>query len=243
MRTLHGLLLSLVTLVLASQFASGATIDYSLAFIQGFPTCGGDLTAFPVVTVSVASCNGEGSYTASELGWTASVSGDAGSPGNMSGNVSGSAGLAPAAVILGGSGSGFFQVEYTDLIHLLPLTLDGSASMSAGDLSVDIYCTSSNDYCATSLTDKFWSAWIPFVFGEAVELPTMSTSFAFGFLEGGGDFTASESVSTFDIVDANMNPISGAYASDASQTPEPSIFYLSGFGLAVIGGIRRYRTS
>ena len=240
MRTLYGLLLSLFTLTLESQPACGSTINYNLAGFQGYPTCIGSLTASPVATVSVATCNGSGAYTASELGWTASVTGDAGSPGNMDGNVSGSAVFAPTVFILGGSGSGFFQVEYSDELHLSPLALEGSASISAGDLSEDVGCSYNNDFCAISLTDNFSSGWIPFTFGEVVELPAISASFSFGCTECGGNFTASESVTTFDIVDANMVPIPGAYA---LQTPEPNVFFLCGIGLAILAGLRRYQRS
>jgi hypothetical protein len=206
--------------------------------------CNATVTPSPVTSASVTSCN-DGilqTYTVSGLGWTASAIGVGSSPGDLEGNVSGSASFSPEALILGGTGSGFLQVEYTDTLSLPtpPGGLGVDASMTAGNLSAsfqDEYCLYNYQECVLSLTDAIWSAWIPFTFGEAVTLPEMSVSFAFSFVEGGGSFSASESVTAFDIVDANMNPLPLAYA---TQIPEPSVFYLCGAGLILVAGYRWY---
>jgi hypothetical protein len=143
--------------------------------------------------------------------------------------------------ILGGTGGGFFQVEYTDVIELGGIFPEGAGvDLTAGDLSYGNGCLLLYpEDCAATLTDTIWSGWIPFTFGDPVTLPDMSVSFALGFLEGPGNgFTATESVTAFDIVDANMNPIAGAYADDA---PEPSVFCLCGFGLALLAAYRRHQ--
>jgi hypothetical protein len=247
-RTLQYFLLWLM-IVASSSLAWGATISYDVTnAVNGHPTCTASSTASSIVSLTIPGSCGFGSQTltALDLGWTASITG--GTQLGLAGYESGAASFSPTAYISGGAGTGFLQVEYTDVIQEGP-DYATTVSISAGDLTENFIDCAYGSPCLRSLTenDAIWSAWIPFTFGAPVTLPEMSASFSYFFNEGPGyGFSTSESVTAFNIADANMNPLSSAYASQGllvtdSQVPEPSGFFLCGMGLAVLGGYRSLR--
>jgi len=222
------------TLALASPSAWGnAYVSFDFVPQVDFPP--GNCEAMgsgPSVTITTpSSCTaGAVTFAASATGWAA-FSMDAGVfIGQYAGSVFTSASFDPTAVILGGTGSGFFEVEYTDTLRVA--NIFSLVTASAGDLTDNCLCQNDN------VTDTIWSGWIPFVFGEEVSLPQMSVSYQADVEEGPADFTLSETVTAFDILDANMNPLPLA---QASQTPEPSALYLSAAGIILLTGFRRYK--
>jgi hypothetical protein len=237
--------------VLASPAWSGAMVSFQMAdAINGSGNCSGSASDSLLASLTVpGSCAAAGlTFEASANGWTASVTEVGPNANNYSGSVDASAGSDPTAVILGGTGSGYLLVQYTDTIKFNAPggTVQASPTLvQAGDLSIDYPCVQSDDYCVdTSLSDSFWSKWIPFTFGDELDLPALSASFNTSFVEGyGGDFTVTEAITAFQIVDANMNLLPDAYAAQvlevsAEQTPEPSFFYAVGMAILVFA-VRR----
>ncbi len=189
-------------------------------------------------------------FMSSASGWTA-ITTDGGLNNNYTGMVAGAASFSPTAVILGGSGSGFVQVQYTDTLSMFGGPFDGESIASAGDLTDHCY-NSVVHVCDDSLTDTVWSGLLPFVFGEELSLPQISVSYQGDFFtEGPGEFNVRESVTGFNIVDANMNPLPLAYANGTSDTsdtsgtptstPEPSAFCLGAAGLIALNALKRHR--
>jgi hypothetical protein len=227
--------------------AWGDYVKYEVFDIFGPNYCEGSDTASTIATITMpTSCTSliPIILTGSGTGWTASATEVGGEFNyNLNGNVWASAAFTPTAVILGGHGTGFFKVEYTDTLLLSSpggASQESQASMSAGDLSLSLNCGQSDNYCFnTALSDTVWSGWIPFTFDETVDLPAMSAEFYTTFSEGsGGDPAATESVTAFDIVDQNMNPLPWAYA--VPTTPEPSSFTLTlGIALTVLVVVRK----
>jgi len=156
--------------------------------------------------------------TASESDWTAGVS-VIGGFGDL-GSASAFASLDPVAIVLGGAGSGFLSVQYTGEINSGSLWCC-SVNLAAGGISAGGPLSASQS--PYSLSGAMWSGYIPFTFGDPVALPPLWAELSFDVAQSSADGWARESVSGFDIRDANMNPIDGAYAIPA---PEPSGLWL-----------------
>jgi len=184
--------------------AWGGTVSFDLTLVSEFgyyPGCGASASGTSVAITSASLCSPSYPYSAypvtlssSSSGWTAIATGGIGGQFYYDGDERASAGLVPTAIIMGGTGSGFLQVEFSDTLTFDDYQYSGGAdTASAGDLSYSILCISgSGFFCDQHLTDTFWSGWIPFVFGEPVSLPAMYASFSSqGFEEGPAPYSTS----------------------------------------------------
>ena len=216
------ILTSLMMAPLVCSPAWSGTVSLYSATFEG--SCGESLSQTPVATVTISGpCIFPGSTasaTSSELGWSANVS-VTGGLGDVA-IATASASLSPAAVVLGGTGTGYLRVMYTDEIYCGG-AFYGSflGELEAGGLLLEDRPL--DPYQALSMTDAVWSGYIPFTFGEVVALPSMETQLGIFYAESGADAWAVESVSAFDVRGADMNPLPDAYAVPA---PEPSGVWL-----------------
>jgi len=132
--------------------ARADSVSYRTESFTGEFLCTGTASGFPVATITqpgYCADNNPSTITASSVGWVASAFDNGG--GDDSGSISAITGVFdPAAVILGGIGSGFFKVEYTDSLKITAFGgyYGEEVSISAGDLSLDEPCTVSNNLCA-----------------------------------------------------------------------------------------------
>jgi len=212
--------------------AWSGTVSLFSATLGG--SCGASLDQTPVATATISGAcvfpDSGATVTSSELGWSASVS-VAGGLGDVA-IATASASFSPTAVLLGGSGTGYLRVMYTDEIYCGE-AFYGSflGELEAGDLLFQNRLLDPQH--TLSATDTIWSGFIPFSFGEAVTLPPMGTELGVFYVQSGASSWAVESVSAFDIRSANMHPLPDAYAVPA---PEPSAFWLCLAGPALLAG-------
>lgn len=152
----------------------------------------------------------------------------------------------PPAVILGGSGVGFYRVQITDAVDSgnLYWPYSNVESMTAGDLhyQFDRFNRPVNTARVT-LSETRWSEFIPFSFGTPVDLPPDTdgiVSFNILYIQSAPHSFATHTISNFDIRDAEMNPVLGAFAVPA---PEPGGFLLCGVAglLLLLFGRRQFR--
>jgi hypothetical protein len=107
----------------------------------------------------------------------------------------------------------------------------GWQGFGAGDLSFSRMAYAG---MTITLTDSFDTGFIPFTFGQPFVLPIMSAGLIMECIEVCSNSTASESITSFDIRTAAMQPIPGAYV---DLSPDPASFMLTGCGLVALSVI------
>jgi hypothetical protein len=167
------------------------------------------------------------SVTASESGWTAAVS-ISGGFGDI-GSATAIASFSPSATILGGSGSGFLRVQSTSVIDSGNLWCC-MVSLTAGDLALGGRLNSLHIPYAASAQN--WSGFIPFTFGVPLPLPGLYASLSYEVSQSTGlHGFAVDSITAFDIRDANLQTVDGAFVIAA---PEPASIAMGLLGAAAL---------
>lgn len=217
-------LLGVAALAVLPFRTNAASVSLDIGSSTG--RCLAGSTDSPVASVTVPSqfqpceLRDAANITASELPWTALITTSGGDFGDFSSAI-GSANLTAIAQILGGSGSGFIDIVYTDLI-IFGSSFAGSADASAGPLSVhDVPLTLAHP--AITFASSHATGFLPFTFGDEIPV-SASASLNVLLIQAGFESSVSETI-TFDIRDANMNAVAGAFVQAA---PEPSMFSLLG---------------
>jgi hypothetical protein len=171
---------------------------------------------------------------AKALGWSTSILIDSGFGDFGGGNISVEGHQAWARAV-GVTGSGFVNIIYTDRIEIPDLfatNFDAAVGALTASEILDM------GPFETELSHS--TGFLPITFGKAFSFSLAPATFEFICLQAYIRASITESV-TFDIRDANMDPISGAYAEPAHEpVPEPAVATMSGLGLlALAAGLYR----